>query len=434
MFERFTERARHVVVFAQEEARALRHGYVGTEHILLGLLREEEGLAASVLMSLDITLDRVRGQVVRIVGTGEDVASGQIPFTPRAKRIFELALREALRLGHNYIGTEHILLALTETEGVAVRILLDFDADSETVRDEVTRRLSGPSGRRPPGVDRPGPPSRRATGAGGPTDVQFDAQARLAIELAKREALTLGAEEVGTEHILLGLQLSGQGLAARVLEHAGVTIERARPLIVTITGPAQPRPFGEIALTPTAKQAIAGATREALELDAESVATEHLLLSLIGHYDGVLGRVLLDLGADPQQLRREVLRMSARPGGRHRGAVRLHSRPGLYWQRATLLWRPEGAELRVPLRLSVDAMAAFAADEVWSKEPLTGLRREIWDGWLALASPALLEEVAEPQKLRRMLEEAVQRALDTGERGSVSASEFLERLRQEPQQ
>jgi ATP-dependent Clp protease ATP-binding subunit ClpA len=432
MFERFTERARHVVVSAQAEARELRHGYVGTEHILLGLLREDEGLAASVLMSLGVTLERVRGQVVRIVGIGEEVTSGQIPFTPRAKRIFELALREALRLGHNYIGTEHILLALTDTEGVAVRIMLDFDADAETVREEIGRRLSGPSGQQPPGAGRPGPMSRRAGAASGTSDLQLDSRARLAIELAKREALTLGAQEVGTEHILLGLQLSGEGLAARVLEHAGVTIERARPLIVTITGAGEPRPFGEIALTPAASQAIAGAAGEALKLGAETVATEHLLLSLIGHYEGVLGRVLLDLGADPQQIRREVLRMSSSPVGRHRGPIRLHTRPGLHWERATLLWRPEGVELRVPLRLSVDAMAAFAADEVWSTKPFVLLRREIWNGWLALASPSLLEEAAEPQELRRALDEALLRALETGGHGDTAASEFLNRLREEP--
>ncbi|WP_051222115.1 ATP-dependent Clp protease ATP-binding subunit [Conexibacter woesei] len=153
MFERFTERARQVVVLAQEEARTLKHNYIGTEHILLGLLREEEGLAARVLESLDITVERVRAQVVRIVGSGEEVTSGQIPFTPRAKKVLELALREALSLGHNYIGTEHILLGLVrENEGVAARILLDFDADSEKIRNEVIRMLSGPGGRRQGGA------------------------------------------------------------------------------------------------------------------------------------------------------------------------------------------------------------------------------------------------------------------------------------------
>src|SRR4249920_332166 len=151
MFERFTERARQVVVLAQDEARTLKHNYIGTEHILLGLLREEEGLAARVLDSLDITVEEVRAQVARIVGQGDEVTTGQIPFTPRAKKVLELALREALSLGHNYIGTEHILLGLVrENEGVAARILLDFDADAEKISNEIIRMLSGP-GRRQQG-------------------------------------------------------------------------------------------------------------------------------------------------------------------------------------------------------------------------------------------------------------------------------------------
>jgi hypothetical protein len=149
VFERFTERARQAVVLAQEEARTLRHNYIGTEHILLGLVREEEGLAARVLEHFVITLEGARGQVVRIVGSADEVTSGQIPFTPRAKKVLELALREALSIGHDFIGTEHILLGLVrENEGVASRILLDFDADAEKIRNEVLRMLSGPSGRR----------------------------------------------------------------------------------------------------------------------------------------------------------------------------------------------------------------------------------------------------------------------------------------------
>jgi ATP-dependent Clp protease ATP-binding subunit ClpC len=148
VFERFTERAKQVVVLAQDEARALKHNYIGTEHILLGLLREEEGLAARVLESLDVTVEEVRAQVARIIGPGDEpIVSGQIPFTPRAKKVLELSLREALSLKHNYIGTEHILLGLVrENEGVAARILLDFGADAEKIRNEIMRVLSGPGG------------------------------------------------------------------------------------------------------------------------------------------------------------------------------------------------------------------------------------------------------------------------------------------------
>ena len=145
VFERFSERTRQVIVFAQEESRTLRHDYIGTEHLLLGLLREEEGLAAQVLESLDITVARVRARVVRTVGSGTRVTSGQIPFTPRAKKVLELGLTEALSLDHDYIGTEHILLGLVrDSDSVAARILLEFDANSERIRSEVTRVLSAP--------------------------------------------------------------------------------------------------------------------------------------------------------------------------------------------------------------------------------------------------------------------------------------------------
>ncbi len=148
MFERFTERARQVVVLAQEEARSLKHNYIGTEHLLLGLLREEEGVAARVLETLEVSVEEVRAAVVRIVGSGEESPQGQIPFTPRAKKVLELALREALSLGHNYIGTEHILLGLIrEDEGVAARILLDLDAEPDKIRNEVMSMLSGPTRR-----------------------------------------------------------------------------------------------------------------------------------------------------------------------------------------------------------------------------------------------------------------------------------------------
>jgi ATP-dependent Clp protease ATP-binding subunit ClpA len=144
VFERFTERARQVVVLAQDEARLLKHNYIGTEHLLLGLLREEEGLAARVLESLNVSVEPVRDQVARIVGQGEEVTSGQIPFTPRAKKVLELSLREALALGHEYIGTEHILLGVArEREGVAARILLDFEVDAEKLRESVMAMLGG---------------------------------------------------------------------------------------------------------------------------------------------------------------------------------------------------------------------------------------------------------------------------------------------------
>jgi len=275
VFERFTERARQVVVVAQEEARTLRHDYIGTEHILLGLLGEEDGLAAHVLQDLDVTLERVRGLVVRIVGSGQDVTSGQIPFTQRAKCVLDLAQREALTLGHDYIGTEHILLGLvSEDKGVATRILLDLGADSEKIRSGVIHLLAGPGG------------------------------------------------------------------------------QDGRPANWT---------------PPTAR--------------------------LVHHT--------------------------------------YSPRPPLDWKRASLLWRPEGLELRIPLHLNEGAIAAFAADAVWAVSPLEGMRREIWDGWLALASPSLLDET-DPVDLRQALDGAATRALDGSGREHRRVDDFLRRLRNDP--
>ncbi|WP_049568655.1 ATP-dependent Clp protease ATP-binding subunit [Nonomuraea sp. SBT364] len=150
MFERFTDRARRVVVLAQEEARMLNHNYIGTEHILLGLIHEGEGVAAKALESLGISLEGVRQQVEEIIGQGQSAPSGHIPFTPRAKKVLELSLREALQLGHNYIGTEHILLGLIrEGEGVAAQVLVKLGADLNRVRQQVIQLLHGYQGKEP---------------------------------------------------------------------------------------------------------------------------------------------------------------------------------------------------------------------------------------------------------------------------------------------
>jgi ATP-dependent Clp protease ATP-binding subunit ClpC len=145
LFERFTERARQIVVLAQDEARALKHNYIGTEHILLGTLRENEGLGSVVLYELGASLDGLRAWVKENVGEGDEAVSGQIPFTPRAKKVLEMALREALSLGHNYIGTEHVLMGLIrEEEGFHYKYLQSLDITPEQIRNSIIRHLSGP--------------------------------------------------------------------------------------------------------------------------------------------------------------------------------------------------------------------------------------------------------------------------------------------------
>jgi hypothetical protein len=171
MFERFTDRARRVVVLAQEEARMLNHNYIGTEHILLGLIHEGEGVAAKALESLGISLEAVRQQVEEIIGQGQQAPSGHIPFTPRAKKVLELSLREALQLGHNYIGTEHILLGLIrEGEGVAAQVLVRLGADLNRVRQQVVHLVGTATSE---DADPAGPRTRETVVARRPTGREF---------------------------------------------------------------------------------------------------------------------------------------------------------------------------------------------------------------------------------------------------------------------
>ncbi len=200
MFERFTDRARRVVVLAQEEARLLNHNYIGTEHILLGLIHEGEGVAAKALESLGISLEAVRNQVEEIIGQGGSSPSGHIPFTPRAKKVLELSLREALQLGHNYIGTEHILLGLIrEGEGVAAQVLVKLGADLSRVRQQVIQLLSGYSGSGGDGGPGSGSGEKASATAGGSS--AGDASGSLVLDQFGRN-LTQAAREKSLDPVI----------------------------------------------------------------------------------------------------------------------------------------------------------------------------------------------------------------------------------------
>ena len=198
MFERFTDRARNVVVLAQEEARLLKHNYIGTEHILLGLVRESEGIAAKALQALGIGLEAVREQVQEIIGTGQHAPSGTIPFTPRAKKVLELSLREAMQLGDSYIGTEHILLGLIrEGEGVAAQVLIKLDGNLNKVRQQVIQMKAGT----PETEEMPAAAAGPAESSGGPESAGPAESARPGRERrAGRERGTGGERESGRPH------------------------------------------------------------------------------------------------------------------------------------------------------------------------------------------------------------------------------------------
>jgi ATP-dependent Clp protease ATP-binding subunit ClpA len=250
MFERFTDRARRVVVLAQEEARLLNHNYIGTEHILLGLIQEADGIAAKTLFQLGISAEAVRSRVEAIIGEGGGAPSGHIPFTPRSKKVLELSLREALTLGHNYIGTEHILLGLIrEGEGVGAQVLVNLGADLSRVRHAVIQQLSGFRGRPPGGRVTPLMPSR-----------ETPAVAKAGVE-ARRLA---GSSPVGSHHYLLAFLQEHDSVAAKALESMGVTAESLQERVAAI------EPAGTSDETPEQ----AGARRVGLRVEGKLVMLE----------------------------------------------------------------------------------------------------------------------------------------------------------------
>jgi ATP-dependent Clp protease ATP-binding subunit ClpA len=206
MFERFTDRARRVLVLAQDEARALEHNFLGTEHLLLGMIKEGEGIGWKALTELGLTYDRVFGEVTKIVKPGEPGnASGAPPFTPRSKKVLDLSMKEALELGHNYIGTEHLLLGLVrEGEGVAAQVLVADGLDLSTVRKKVIELLLGFAAKNPAAPARMTP---------------------AATQLSTRAKALAGTEAVGSHHFLLATIEDDGSLGARVLASLGVTAE-----------------------------------------------------------------------------------------------------------------------------------------------------------------------------------------------------------------
>jgi ATP-dependent Clp protease ATP-binding subunit ClpA len=248
MFERFTNSARHVVVLAQEEARRLQHNYIGTEHILLGLLGEPEGVALRVLERFGLTLEGARTEVTAIVGIGKAKPTGHIPFTPRAKKTLELALREALQLNHHFIGTEHVLLGvIREGEGIGAQILTQHSQDLSQIRMAVLDLMSTTPAEPARGRRR----LRRWSGAGEESERIELAELRTtqAADVSLTEAARLaGSQPVGSHHLLLAAIADPETAAARALAALGVDLEQARAALrnadVTGTSDEQPEEAG----------------------------------------------------------------------------------------------------------------------------------------------------------------------------------------------
>ncbi len=333
-FNRFTDRARKVLSLAQEEAQRFQHNYIGTEHLLLGLIREGEGVGAKVLRNLGVDLQKAHDSVEFMIGRGDRIVLGEIGLTPRAKRVIELAVDEARRMNHSYIGTEHLLLGLLrEGEGIAAGVLESLGVNLEKARRQTLAMLDdgGQKGVQEPrseeaeGSEIPDQDKDRAInleplqdeddrppvstqGKEGRFD-KFSVRARRVMESAQLEAQRFQHSYIGTEHILLGLVRENKGIAAHVLLNLGVERDKVRSAVEYIIDRGDRIVLGEIGLTPIAKQVIELAVDEAQRMNHSYIGTEHLLLGLVREGKGIAAGVLESLGVTLEKARTQTVRL-----------------------------------------------------------------------------------------------------------------------------
>jgi ATP-dependent Clp protease ATP-binding subunit ClpA len=308
MFERFTDAARRVVVLAQSEARRLNHPYIGTEHVLLGLLTDPDGLARRALTSLGIDAVAVRQSILNVIGEGTEALASHIPFTPRAKKVLELALRESLQMGHNHLGSEHILLALIrEEKGVAAQVLIHLGADLETMRATVGAVVESDQ---PSGL----PKRRRPIEAESRFEAMLDRftrRAQTVVATARDASRRLNHHYVGTEHLLLGLIADPEDISARALALHGVDETAVHTLVVEIVGEGVESPTAPVRIpfTPRARGVFEFSLRESLKLGRNYVDTDAILLALIRVGEGIATQVLTRLSVDLEGLRVTIMEL-----------------------------------------------------------------------------------------------------------------------------
>src|SRR5258708_20707319 len=296
MFERFTNRARHVVVLSQDEARLLRHNYIGTEHILLGLIGESEGVASQALARFDMSLDGTRDEVKAIIGIGKAKQTGHIPFTPRAKKVLELALREALHLNHNFIGTEHILLGLIrEGDGVGAQIMRQHCSDLSEVRAAVLDMVSTMPAEPSKGLrwlrDRVETITGRGPERSQPVQIRTTPAADTSLTQAARLA---GSHPVGSHHLLLAALADSDSAASRALTAFGVTLEQLKDVLrktdVTGTSDEQPEEAGR-------RQMVLRVTPQKVTIEATDALILRLGQAALGTQSDETGVIQGDLPA-----------------------------------------------------------------------------------------------------------------------------------------
>jgi ATP-dependent Clp protease ATP-binding subunit ClpA len=294
-FGKFTERARKVLSLAQEEAQRFQHNYIGTEHLLLGLVREGEGVAAKVLNNLGVDLNKVRTTVEFIIGRGDRIVLGEIGLTPRAKKVIELAVDEARRLNHHYIGTEHLLLGLVrEGEGIASGVLESLGVNLEMVRTQTIMVLSHAEGTPAEGgTEKPVPHQTEAF--------------RKVIQLAQEEAQHFQHDHVGTEHLLLGLLREGDGIAAKVLSDLGVELDKLRIATELISWHGHHRTGDIVPLNRRAVEVVSQAAFEASHFNHDYISTEHLLLGLTRIEESFAAAALQSISISREKVRSAVI-------------------------------------------------------------------------------------------------------------------------------
>jgi len=306
-FDRFNDRAKRVLALSQDEAVRFNHNYIGTEHLVLGLAREGEGVAARALEALDVNLSTLRSAVEKIIGRGDSTTSpSEITLSPRTKKVIELAIDEARKLGRGDVGTEHLLLGIVREGGhIGAHILEAAGVSLDSVRDKVIELLGQPTSHTPPS-----PPLQAVTtfaSFGGTLD-RFNDRAKRVLALAQNEAIRFNHNYIGTEHILLGLIREEEGVAARSLRTLGVELDKARTALGFIVGrgDAVTTP-SEITLSPRTKKIIELAIDEARKLGQTRVSTEHILLGLAREGEGIASGILESLGVTMDKVRHVVI-------------------------------------------------------------------------------------------------------------------------------
>jgi len=316
----FTPRAQEALGLARKESDRLHHNYLGTEHVLLGLIALGQGVAVNVLSGLGLNLENVRTEVEKLAGTGPDENSGAAaPYTPRVKEVLDFARKEAKALHHTYIGTEHLLLGLLrEDNGLAAQVLRNFNVDLEQVRVSILKELDPnftPGDVSLPSVkpNNPFVPVRQWLGRHEGED--FTPRAIETLALARDEAKRLRRHSVGTEHVLLGLIRMEKGVAANVLKNVGLTLEKTRSEVEKLAGIAPDEEvLADIPYTPRTRHVLAMAKGEAITLCHTYIGTESLLLALLRENDGLAAQVFKNFKVDMEQLRKTIYDELKPPG------------------------------------------------------------------------------------------------------------------------